>query len=175
MLRTAREDDLTSMLEWRNQTTNREVSNHQGVITPEEHARWWSAVRDDPEREVLVLEIDNSPCGVVAFFNVRSDGVRRRGSWGFYLDHDGLAENGAALVAWQVVMREALAHAFGALGLDVLEAEVLEHNAAVRSTNRRFGFVEGEVERREVDGSPRSVVPVVLTAEDHAARTARRS
>jgi RimJ/RimL family protein N-acetyltransferase len=173
MLRPAVDEDVARMLEWRNQKANREVSNHQGVIAPDEHARWWEAVRDDPERHVLVLEIDNSPCGVVSFFNLRSDGVRRGGSWGFYLDHDGLARTGAALVAWQVVMNDAIGHAFDEIDLDDLEAEVLEGNSAVRMNNRRHGFVEGEVETRTVDGTTRRVVPVALRREDR--RTRRRS
>ena len=175
MLRPARETDVENLLAWRNQEVNRQVSTHQAPITAEEHATWWHAVQEDPARRVLVLEVDNSPCGVVTFFNLRSDGGRRRGAWGFYLDHDGLAARGATLVAWQVAVREALDHAFDVLDLDVLEAEVLEHNEVVRRANRRLGFVEGPVQVRRVAGARagrtvvRRVVPVELAREDRRA------
>ena len=180
MLRPAREEDLPRMLAWRNQDTNRQVSTHQDPISPAEHARWWQAVAQDPTRQVLVLEVDESPCGVVTFFNLRSQGGRRRGGWGFHLDHDGLAARGATLVAWQRAMREAVEHAFTALELDVLEAEVLEHNEAVRRANRRLGFTEGPPVEREVPDAAaptgravRRVLPVQLTREDHLTRRSR--
>ncbi|MEK8106869.1 hypothetical protein NKG94_20220 [Micromonospora sp. M12] len=89
MLREATTDDVHLMLSWRNQETNRQVSKTSHEITAEEHARWWSAVRDDPSRRVLTYVRDDSPCGVVTFFDLRLDGPRT-GAWGFYLDADGL-------------------------------------------------------------------------------------
>lgn len=174
MLRPALETDLENLLAWRNQDANRQVSTQQAPITAEQHARWWHAVSTDPSRRVLVLEVDNSPCGVVTFFNLRSDHGRRRGAWGFHLDHDGLAERGATLVVWQRAMREALDHAFGELDLDVLEAEVLEDNEVVRRANRRLGFTEGPVEDRPdpTTHAVRRVVPVALNRENR--RRSRR-
>jgi RimJ/RimL family protein N-acetyltransferase len=158
------------MRAWRNQQANRAVSNTQHVITPEEHRRWWDQVVADPTRQVLVLELDGRAWGVVSFFDVHLEATPRTGSWGFYLDHDGLAETGGTFVAWQRVMGEALDHAFEVLGLDVLEAEVLAHNEAVRLTNRRHGFVEDEPVFREVAGERIEVIPVRLRREDRRQR-----
>lgn len=159
------------MLEWRNQDANREVSNNSHVITPEEHRAWWSRVAEDPTREVLVFEADGAACGVVSYFDVHPEATPGTASWGFYLDHDGLARSGTALVAWNRVMQEAIDHAFDVLGIDVLEAEVLAHNRAVRLTNRRFGFVEGEPFTRDVDGRTIEVVPVSLAKDNRRTRT----
>jgi RimJ/RimL family protein N-acetyltransferase len=166
VLRPARESDLEAMRLWRNQPANREVSLHQHVITPDEHARWWRTVALDPARRVLVFEADGDACGVVTFFDIAEAADGRTASWGFYLDHERLAESGALLPAWSTIMREAVAYAFEELGLDVLNGEVLEENQAVRSSNRRLRFVEGTPQTTYVDGRQLSVIPVSLRKED---------
>lgn len=166
MLRPATSEDLDAMLRWRNMDANREVSNHSHVITPDEHREWWERTAADPTRRTLVLEISERPCGVVSFFDLAPPDAPTEGAWGFYLDHDGLAENGMQLVAWNVVMKEAVAYAFDVLDLVELHAEVLEHNSAVRSMNRRFRFTEDAPFEREVDGRRVRVIPVRLRRED---------
>ncbi|MEV1328646.1 GNAT family N-acetyltransferase [Micromonospora costi] len=161
MLREATGDDVNLMLSWRNQEINRQASKTSHVITAEEHARWWAAVRTDPTRRVLVYVRDGVPSGVVTFFDLRVDGPAT-GSWGFYLDADGLAERGETLPAWLEVMREAVDHAFDDLGLDRLEGEVLGHNAVVRQMNRRFRFVEGTPRTEISDGREITVIPISL-------------
>ncbi|MEU5938207.1 GNAT family N-acetyltransferase [Micromonospora sp. NPDC047548] len=161
MLRGATEDDVNLMLSWRNQETNRQVSKNSHEITAAEHAAWWSRVREDPTRRVLVYVRDEVPCGVVTFFDLCLDGPRT-GSWGFYLDADGLAGRGETLPAWLAVMRAAVDHAFDELRLDRLDGEVLAQNTVVRQMNRRFRFVEGTPERQVQDGREITVVPVSL-------------
>lgn len=166
MLRSPMESDVPLMREWRNQPANRAVSLQQHEISREEHLAWWERTRREPTREVLVFEIDGTPCGVVSYFDVHREVNPTSASWGFYLDHDGLTRLGATFVAWNRVMKEAVDHAFDDLGLDVLTAEVLEHNRAVRIANRRFGFVEAPPEPRDVDGQQLSVIRVSLRRED---------
>jgi len=170
MLRSPEPHELDLMLSWRNQEANRLVSNTQHVITREEHLAWWQRVCDDDTREVLVFTVEDRPLGVVSYFDVHPDATPATGSWGFYLDHEGVGAAGLTFVAWQLVMQEALDHAFDQLGLDVLNAEVLAHNEAVRLTNRRFGFVEGEPEVREVDGRRIEVIPVSLHRDNRRQR-----
>jgi RimJ/RimL family protein N-acetyltransferase len=170
MLRPATNRDLDAMRQWRNQAPNREVSINSHEITPEEHAAWWSRVRHDPSRRVLIYERDGVPCGVVNFFDLSLDGPTRTGSWGFFLDTAGLEERRETLPAWLEVMREALDHAFDRLGLDELTAEVLADNVAVRQMNRRFRFAEGQPERREVDGRSVTVIPISLKRENRRRR-----
>ncbi|MBM0237533.1 GNAT family N-acetyltransferase [Micromonospora sp. ATA32] len=169
MLREATEDDVERMLSWRNQKTNRDVSITSHEITPAEHAQWWSRVRTDPTRRVLIYVRDGVPAGVVSFFDV-SQTEPRVGSWGFYLDSDGLAERGETLPAWLEVMREAVDHAFDELKLDRLHGEVLEHNAVVRQMNRRFRFAEGRPEQRAADGREITVIPISLDREKRRRR-----
>ncbi|MFC3501669.1 GNAT family N-acetyltransferase [Micromonospora krabiensis] len=169
MLREATPDDVHLMLSWRNQETNRQVSKTSHEITPDEHTRWWSAVRVDPTRRVLVYLRDGVPSGVVTFFDLRLD-EPRSGSWGFYLDADGLAGRGETLPAWLEVMREAVDHAFDHLGLERLDGEVLAHNTVVRQMNRRFRFVEGSPRTELSDGREITVIPISLHRDNRRRR-----
>ncbi|MEU8183320.1 GNAT family N-acetyltransferase [Micromonospora sp. NPDC049044] len=169
VLREATVDDVHLMLSWRNQETNRQVSKTSHEITADEHARWWSAVRDDPSRRVLVYVRDDRPCGVVTFFDLRFDGPRT-GAWGFYLDADGLAGRDETLPAWLGVMREAVEYAFDGLHLDRLDGEVLGHNTVVRQMNRRFRFVEGAPRQELSGGREITVIPISLARADRRQR-----
>ncbi len=173
MLRTARQDDVETMLAWRNQPANRAVSNNQHVISSEEHHAWWTRVQDDPTRRVLVFEVDGKPRGIVNFFDLSLEQTPRSGAWGFFLDNETAAAEGTAMLLWTKVMSEAVDYAFDELELDVLHAEVLEHNEAVRAMNRRYRFTEGTPEEREVDGRTIKVIPISLHRQDR--RRPRRS
>lgn len=160
MLRPATDSDLDTMLSWRNQPANRDVSLTQHVITADEHAAWWARVARDPATDVLIFESAGRARGVVMFTDVADT----QASWGFYLDHDGAIADGTALLAWMTIMREAVTYAFtprpDGLGIDALTGEVLGHNEAVRAMNHRLGFVETERETRSVDGQERDVITV---------------
>jgi RimJ/RimL family protein N-acetyltransferase len=170
MLRPATDSDLDDMRQWRNQPPNREVSIQPHEITPDEHAAWWSRTSADPSRRVLIYERDGMPSGVVNFFDLDLHGEIKTGSWGFFLDAAGLDERRETLPAWLEVMREAIDYAFDRLQLDRLGGEVLEHNTVVRQMNRRFRFVEGEPEQREVDGRRITVIPISLARADRGRR-----
>lgn len=170
MLRAAGPQDVEVMRLWRNQPANREVSNSQHVISPEEHQTWWSRTKDDPTRRVLVFAVDDRALGIVNFFDLDLESSPRTGSWGFFLDSETAAAEGTSMLLWTRVMSEALDYAFDELGLDVLNAEVLAHNEAVRMMNRRFRFAEGTAEEREVDGRTITVIPISLRREDRRTR-----
>jgi len=170
MLRPATDSDLDDMRQWRNQAPNREVSINSHEITADEHAAWWTRTRDDGTRRVLIYERNGMASGVVNFFDLNLDGEVKTGSWGFFLDAEGLDERRETLPAWLEVMREAIDYAFDRLQLDRLDGEVLEQNAAVRQMNRRCRFVEGEPEQREVEGRRLTVIPISLARADRRRR-----
>ncbi|GGQ74924.1 UDP-4-amino-4,6-dideoxy-N-acetyl-beta-L-altrosamine N-acetyltransferase [Couchioplanes caeruleus subsp. azureus] len=151
MLRAAVDADRDTVLVWRNHPEVRRVSLSTHVIGAEEHARWWTAATTDPARHVLIFCDDGVPAGVVLFDLRRDPAV-----WSFYLDVAGL---GAALLpAWMRLEREAVAYAFGELGLDRLGGEALASNRQVLALHRRFGFRELRRYERLVDGTPQTVV-----------------
>lgn len=162
MLRTATDEDVETIRELRNQQANRDVSVTSHEISVDEHAAWWAKTAGDPSRRVLIYTREGVTAGVVNFFDL--DGTA--GSWGFFLDADGLAERGETLPAWIEIMRDATAYAFDELGLEVLAGEVLEHNTVVRQMNRRFRFVEGTPEVRYADGREVTVIPISLRTQD---------
>ncbi|MFF0338616.1 GNAT family N-acetyltransferase [Kribbella sp. NPDC004875] len=162
MLRPATEDDVDTIRRLRNQQANRDVSITAHEITVDEHAAWWAKTSVDPSRRVLIYLRDDATAGVVNFFDLAGT----TGSWGFFLDADGLAERGETLPAWIEIMREATTYAFDELGLETLTGEVLEHNAVVRQMNRRFRFVEGTPQTRYADGREITVIPISLHKQD---------
>jgi RimJ/RimL family protein N-acetyltransferase len=166
VLRDATDGDVETIRRLRNQPVNRDASINSHEIGADEHAAWWAKTSTDPTRRVLVYERDGRTAGVVTFFDLELDGSPRTGGWGFYLDADGLSERGETLPAWIEVMKEATAYAFDELRLDTLTGEVLEHNDVVRQMNRRFRFVEGEPEKRTVDGREITVIPISLDKND---------
>lgn len=172
MLRAATDSDTDDIRRWRNHPQVRAVSLSSHEITPEEHAAWFAAARADARRRVLIFEYEGRPAGVVNFTDV--DPTARSASWGFYLDFEGLEERGETLPAWMDVQREAIAYAFDDLGVDRLDAEVLEHNVVVRRMNRRFGFTEGEPMPTMIDGALVNVYPIHLSRAEYAARARKR-
>ena len=66
-IRAAVREDLKQLFEWRNHPTVRVVSRNPGVISWEDHQKWFSSVIKDPERLVLIGQREGVPLGVVRF------------------------------------------------------------------------------------------------------------
>ncbi|WP_028660189.1 GNAT family N-acetyltransferase [Nocardioides insulae] len=173
MLRTAADVDVEMMRSWRNQEANRDISINSHEISAEEHRSWWQAVSTDPGRRVLIFEVDGRPLGVVTFFDIDLNSDLPSAAWGFYLDHHTVTAEGTAMLAWMKVMAAAIDYAFDVLMVDVLYAEVLEHNDPVRRMNRRYRFVEGTPEERTVDDRAIAVIPLSLHRADRRAVAGR--
>ncbi|GAA2715865.1 MULTISPECIES: GNAT family N-acetyltransferase [Actinoplanes] len=143
VLRPATDSDRDPVLNWRNHPAVRSVSLTTHEIQPAEHAAWWASRAGT----VLIYEEDGVPAGVVIF---------NGNTWSFYLDVEGLGPR--LLPAWMRLEKEAVAYAFGPLGLQTLGGETLEENKQVLALHRRFGFRETRRYERLVDGVPKTVV-----------------
>lgn len=163
MLRPATEVDKESVRVWRNHPSVRSVSLTPGVISPQDHDRYWDGLRDSSSRSVLMYERGGVAAGVVTFFDIAGtrreagedagpQGAERSAMWGYYLDNAGLEARGELLPAWIQIQREAVRYAFGELGLDRLDGEVLDANEAVRRMNIRNGFQEISATEHTIDG-----------------------
>lgn len=152
MLRAATDADKENVRVWRNHPTVRAVSLTRDEISPEQHEAYWESLRDNPTRRVFIYERGGLAAGVVTFFDI--DESTRSAMWGYYLDNAGLEARGELLPAWIKIQREAVKFAFGELGLDTLDGEVLDVNEAVRRMNTRNGFEEIGTEERVIDGTP---------------------
>lgn len=155
-LRPADSGDLDRMRRWRNHPQVRGTSLTQHEIAPEEHLAWWSAVRDEADRRVLIYLHGGRSAGVVTFTGVASQD--RALAWGFYLDIVGLEERGELLPAWIGLQQAAIEHAFGSLAAQTLGGETLADNEPVLALHRRFGFRVVRRYERDIDGRPHQVV-----------------
>jgi RimJ/RimL family protein N-acetyltransferase len=173
VLREAIDSDRDLVLAWRNHPQVRKVSFTTHEIGAGEHERWWAAVQQDPQRQILIFEWRGVPAGVVMFDARRADeqGV----VWGFYLDVAGLEEHGELLPAWLELERAAIDFAFDELGAERLGGETLAWNTPVLQLHRRFGFTAARRYERDVDGSPQEVVWTELSAVDRRQRQERRA
>lgn len=169
MLRDAEDADRDRVLGWRNHPQVRERSFTSHRISAEEHARWWRAVAEDPDRKLKIFEWNERPSGVVTY-ELEDDGSAL---WGFYLDVEGLEERAELLPAWFAIFEEGIDYAFETLGVGRLHGEVLTDNTAVLRLHERFGFDVSDPFDRVVDGREREAVHVELEAEDR--RRGRRS
>lgn len=159
-LRGATDGDRDQILAWRNHPRVREVSLTAHEIAPDEHALWWRLIQANPDRHLLVYHHGGRAAGVVLFAREEPDVA----IWSFYLDVDGLSRRDELLGAWLGVERESIAYAFGELGVERIEGEVLADNTAVLALHRRFGFRVAERYDRDVDGAARPVLRVELRA-----------
>ena len=155
MLRPAADADRDPVLVWRNHPEVRRASLTTHEIGAAEHAAWWAAGGRD---RILVFEHAGRPAGVVT--------IEPDGTWGFYLDVDGLAARGELLPAWLELEKAAIAYAFDTLGLDRLGGLTLAWNTQVLALHRRFGFRETRRFQHPVDGIEQEVVETELRAAD---------
>ena len=66
-LRPAARADADRLLAWRNDPATRDASRNHDPIGAAEHESWLAAVLVDPDRELLVSELDGAPIGQVRF------------------------------------------------------------------------------------------------------------
>lgn len=165
MLRPVTDADKELVRVWRNHPEVRAVSLTRDEISPADHDAYWESLRDNATRRVFIYERGDRAAGVVTFFDI--DSSHRSAMWGYYLDNEGLTERGELLPAWIEIQRQAVKFAFGELGLDQLDGEVLDANAAVRRMNTRNGFEEIATDVREIGGHPTTVHTIRRRRQPH--------
>ncbi len=66
-LRPATEADGPRLREWRNDPDARAASRNTAEVGDAEHAAWLAGVIADPDRQLLICELDGEPVGQVRF------------------------------------------------------------------------------------------------------------
>ncbi|MFZ4067649.1 MAG: UDP-4-amino-4,6-dideoxy-N-acetyl-beta-L-altrosamine N-acetyltransferase [Phenylobacterium sp.] len=131
------------------------------VISAEEHARWLSALAGDRVRRVfVVLDPADCPLGVVSLSAI--DPAHGKADWGFYLSPQVQGGLGS------IVLFQLIEFAFEDLGLEKLNGEALEGNAASLAVHRKLLFREEGYRRSQIvrGGSRLGVHLLGLTRED---------
>jgi len=152
----------------RNLPAIRDAMYGDQVIPEAEHAAWVNSLRGDARRLVLAaLNDGDEPVGVASLTAI--DRVHGRADWGFYMGP------GAPQGLGGVVLATLLDHAFGELGLEKVNGEVIEGNAASLALHHKLGFRDEGCRRSHVRraGGRRDVHLLGLTAAEW--REARES
>lgn len=138
------EMDLEQVLSWRNHPDVRRYMYTQHEISREEHAGWFARASQDPERHLLMFEIDATPFGFINIHQIASGGIA---NWGFYAAPDAPEGTGRAL--GQAAMR----YTFEAAGLHKLCGQVLAFNERSIQFHLNLGFQrEGVLRQQHFDG-----------------------
>jgi UDP-4-amino-4,6-dideoxy-N-acetyl-beta-L-altrosamine N-acetyltransferase len=143
-LRDIRPDDRDRLLVWRNapEVSAYMYSDHE--ITPQEHARWFQGIADDPRRAYWIIEMDGAPVGLANLYDI--DRVHGRCAWAYYLAEPQVRGRGVGSYVEYVMIERV----FGEFGLNKLWCEVLASNEAVWKLHERFGFRQEACFRQHV-------------------------
>jgi UDP-4-amino-4,6-dideoxy-N-acetyl-beta-L-altrosamine N-acetyltransferase len=129
--------DCDRVLEWRNDPRVRVNMYTHHEIMPDEHRKWFEAARSDASRRLLMCEDEQgAPLGVVIFSEINP--THGTATWAFYSGSNARRGVGSEMELL------ALDYAFGELGLEKLNCEVLSFNMPVVEFHRKHGFrIEG--------------------------------
>jgi UDP-4-amino-4,6-dideoxy-N-acetyl-beta-L-altrosamine N-acetyltransferase len=143
-VRPMNEGDLERVLYWRNHPEVRRYMYTQHEISLEEHRRWFARASQDPERHLLVYEIDTSPVGFINIHQIASGGIA---DWGFYAAPDAPKGSGRSLG------QAALRYAFETVALHKLFGQALAFNESSIRFHLNLGFQqEGVLRQQHFDG-----------------------
>lgn len=138
------EQDLETVLQWRNHPEVRRFMYTQHEISPDEHRGWFERSKGHAQRHLLIYEQDAVPLG---FLNIQQTGAGGIADWGFYVAPDSPQGTGRRLG------EVALTHAFSRLGLHKICAQALSFNERSFRFHRALGFTqEGILRQQHFDG-----------------------
>ena len=154
-----------ALLALRNEPEVRHNMYDGDLIEPATHERWLDGIAANRRADYHLVYLDDTLIGMVAFTNI--DQTHKRADWAFYIT--GILQGRGIGTALE---RSALDYAFGPLGLNKLNCEVIDWNEAVMALHKRFGFLEEGRRRAHVwrDGEYHDAVLLGLTRQDWAAR-----
>ena len=129
-IRQIKEEDLKSVLEWRNNPVVRESSLSSHEITWSEHLLWWKTIEADDNEHRLIVEL-NAKMVAVSSFSVVSVS---KAEWSYYLvDFN-------EPIASKVLFYLSMGYAFETLGLKNVNARVLPENKRSANYLKKYGF-----------------------------------
>lgn len=145
----------------RNQEDVRRYMYTSHEISQQEHEQWLESLIGNPRQSVFVAMLDGALAGVVSLNAINA--AQKTADWAFYLDSTLRGKGLGSLVEFWM-----LDHAFGDAGLEKLNCEVLEMNAAVIKMHQKFGFSIEGVRRQNIikDGQRVNVVLLGITGQE---------
>jgi len=161
-LRDVRPDDMNMIRKWRNLPKVADNMYTDHVISPEEHASWFSRVLEAPTCKYWIIVCDGEDVGVANLYAI--DEINRRCYWGFYVVSPNVGGKSVGLQAEYAVLN----YVFDHLKFEKLCCEVLSFNRGVMEMHRRFGFVQEGLFRKHVwkRGAFHDVVCLAILREE---------
>lgn len=161
-LRDTRPDDMDKIREWRNLPKVADYMYTDHVITPEEHAVWFSRILKDPSYKYWIIVCDGEDVGLANLYAI--DQLNRRCYWAFYVVSPNVRGKGVG----SFVEYSVLNYVFDELKLEKLCCEVLAFNAGVVEMHRRFGFAQEGLFRKHIfkRGEFQDVVCLAILKEE---------
>ncbi|WP_256222705.1 UDP-4-amino-4,6-dideoxy-N-acetyl-beta-L-altrosamine N-acetyltransferase [Pseudomonas sp. Pf153] len=143
-VRTMTTDDLQAVLAWRNHPDIRRYMYTQHEISLEEHCAWFNRASSDPNKHLLIFEMNGISRG---FINFTEHPSSRVADWGFYVAPR--AEKGTG----RQLGEAALEYAFHFLNLHKVCGQALNFNERSIRFHRSLGFQqEGTLRDQHYDG-----------------------
>ena len=136
--------DLERVLVWRNHPDVRCYMFNQHVITLDEHQSWFERTLLDPQKYLLIFEVNHEPLGFVSFNDRGNGGIA---DWGFYVAPDAPKGIGRQLGS------AALSYAITQLKLYKVCGQALAYNKRSIVFHQLLGFQqEGTLRDQHFDG-----------------------
>lgn len=132
------ETDLEQVLTWRNHPEIRRYMYTQHEIALAEHTSWYEKTRKNPDRHMLVFEMNNEPAGFVNINKLVNIDIA---DWGFYVAPDSVKGTGKKLGV------AALNYAFNTLKLHKVCGQALALNTPSINFHISLGFFQEGVLR----------------------------
>jgi UDP-2,4-diacetamido-2,4,6-trideoxy-beta-L-altropyranose hydrolase len=130
-LRPMRETDLDQVLLWRNTPEIRHYMINSEPISNKSHIEWFRSSCINPDRELLIAELNGHPFGFVQFSGLQD---MLNTEWGFYVAPNARKGSGTLLG------KLALEYAFRKLRIPRLIGHVLAMNQVSIGFHEKFGF-----------------------------------
>ncbi|WP_309045384.1 UDP-4-amino-4,6-dideoxy-N-acetyl-beta-L-altrosamine N-acetyltransferase [Marinobacter sediminicola] len=144
-LRPMNEADLERVLHWRNHPEVRRYMYTTHEIKLGEHRKWFAGASTNPAIDLLIYEREDQGMGFVNITRTRCPEVA---DWGFYLAPDAPKGTG------RLLGNQALAYAFGKLGLHKVCGQALGFNERSIAFHKALGFLkEGHLRDQHFDGN----------------------
>ncbi|KAF3982732.1 MAG: GNAT family N-acetyltransferase [Methylococcales symbiont of Hymedesmia sp. n. MRB-2018] len=162
MLREIKNNDLETILQWRNLARNRMVMFDNHVIDLDEHLNWWGKIKNDTSRQYFIFSHDSTDYGVVCFNQSKCDNY-----WGFYFKNLDHLSNRKKIYLFKVLESEALKYAFDVKNFGSLLCEILDFNTAVIKMHTNFGFKPIQKYKIIRGNDKKTVIKMLLTKDKY--------
>ena len=129
------ENDLSLLLNWRNQESIREVMFNSDMISWEKHSKWFHNLQKNDSIISKVFYFDDIPYGVLNITQI--DPVNNTCEWGFYIGSLTAPKGMGTILGYT-----ALNYIFRELHIRKLSAQVFEFNNKSINFHNKMGFTQ---------------------------------